>query len=371
MLRKKKAKTVYLIIFFPAALALTYAASKSAHITERYYSGYLYRYLSQAISSATGIIPISIAELLVVAAMIFIIAGVVYGCIRLMKSPGKRWVLLVRQFTAVVIVLSIIYFSFVIVWGLNYHRESIASIANLRIREASVDELEGLCSYFIEKANMLREQVEEGQEGVMTSSGGVRDMLKRADKGYQAVAEIIPELGGRYGRPKGVILSVVLSYQGIGGIYFPFTGEANVNISGPQFMIPFTASHEMAHQRGFAREDEANYIGYLACSMHPDKDFQYSGTMAALQYSMNAMARQDSERYNRLRNEYSVGVQRDFNAWNEHCRKYDGFAKETSDRINDAYLQANAQRDGIKSYGRMVDLLLAHYRDITKVSSEE
>jgi len=63
---------------------------------------------------------------------------------------------------------------------------------------------------------------------------------------------------------------------------FPFTGEANVNISMPHTSIPFTACHEMAHQIGFAREDEANFIAYIACKNHPSPDFQYSGILSAL-----------------------------------------------------------------------------------------
>ncbi|MDD2573762.1 MAG: DUF3810 domain-containing protein [Bacillota bacterium] len=368
MLRKKKPGIIYLVLLFPLALTVAYLASRFPDAVELYYSRYLYRFLSQAISSATGILPFSVAEVMVVLVVILTAAGVVYGAVRLIKSPGKRMILLIRQLATLAVAASVVYFSFIAVWGLNYHRVSIASIANLEVRAVSVEELEVLCRYLIERANGLRELVKEDQNGVMVSPEGSSDMLKRAYKGYQAAAIIYPELGGRYGRPKGVMLSKVLSYQGIGGIYFPFTGEANVNISEPHFMIPFTASHEMAHQRGFAREDEANYIGYLASIMHSDPDFRYSGTMVALQYSMNALARQDRERYNSLKGEYSDGMVRDFNAWNEHCRKYEGFVRETTDRINDAYLQANAQSDGIQSYGRMVDLLLAHYRDVTKVS---
>ena len=55
----------------------------------------------------------------------------------------------------------------------------------------------------------------------------------------------------------------MLSYLGISGIFIPFTCEANVNATLPDWEIPFTACHELAHQRGFAREDEANYVGYL------------------------------------------------------------------------------------------------------------
>jgi len=369
--RKRKTGLTNLILLFPLALAFAYLASRFPGLVERYYSRTVYRYLSQAISTATGIFPFSVAEVVVILVLVLTIAGVVYWIKEVIKNPGQRFRLITGRLAKAAAAVSILCFGFIAVWGLNYHRVSIASIANLEVREAAVEELEALCRHLVERANDLRGFMEEDQDGVMVCPGGVGDMLKRAYKGYQSAAKVYPELGGRYGRPKGVMLSKVLSYQGIGGIYFPFTGEANVNISEPHFMIPFTACHEMAHQRGFAREDEANYIGYLACIMHPDPDFQYSGTMAALQYSMNAMARQDRERYNSLREEYGAGVARDFEAWNEHCRKYDGFVKETTDRINDAYLQANAQSDGVKSYGRMVDLLLAHYRGIAEAQASE
>jgi hypothetical protein len=368
MLGKNKPGIIYLVLLFPLAWACAGLASHYPGMVERYYSKSIYLFLSQAVSSATGIFPFSVAEVMVILIFVIIAVGLVRGTLRLVKNPGNRLPLLIRQLIVAAAIVSVVYFAFIAVWGLNYHRVSIAAITNLEVREVSVEELEALCGYLIQRANGLRVLAEEDQNGVMVSPGGTQGILDRAYKGYRAVSEIYPELGGSYGRPKGVMLSKVLSYQGIGGIYFPFTGEANVNISGPHFMIPFTASHEMAHQRGFAREDEANYIGYLACIMHPDPDFRYSGTMAALQYSMNALARQDRERYNSLREQYSGGVERDFRAWSEHIRKYEGIVKETTDRINDAYLQANAQSDGVQSYGRMVDLLMAHYRDVTKVS---
>ncbi len=367
MLREGKNKTIYLILLFPTALGLVYIADRFPNMVERYYSRLIYKGLSQVISGVTGVFSFSVAEVLVVLASGAVMIGIVKGIAELIKNPGNRLTLLLRRLLTVVIIISVAYFCFIIIWGLNYHRLPISEIINLRVEETSTEELKGLCAYLIEEANGLRGFMTEDQRGIMTSIVGVQDMLKRAHRGYDAVAGIIPELAGRYGRPKGVMLSVVLSYQGIGGIYFPFTGEANVNISEPHFIIPFTASHEMAHQRGFAREDEANYIGHLACVMHPDKDFQYSGIMAALQYSMNALARQDVGSYRVLREGYSDGVRRDFDAWSEHCKKYDGALRRTTDRINDAYLQSNIQRDGVQSYGRMVDLLLAHYRDKTKV----
>ncbi len=370
MYRERMPKTVYLIILFPIALGLVYIATRFPHIVEGYYSKYIYKDISQFISSATGVFPFSVAEIIILLIVGIFLISIVKGFIKLIRDPGGRAKLFFRWFLILAIIISVVYFGFITVWGLNYHRLPISDIADLKVEEADIEELEALCMYLIERANELRTFMIEDQRGVMISAYGARDMLKRAQRGYDVVAGLIPELGGRYGMPKGVMLSIVLSYQGISGIYFPFTGEANVNIYEPHFIIPFTASHEMAHQRGFAREDEANYIGHLACIMHPDMDFQYSGIMVALQYSMNALARQDIDRYRMLKGKYSSGIRRDFNAWSEQCRKYDGFLKTTTDRINDAYLQSNIQRDGVQSYGRMVDLLLAHYRGKTKAYEE-
>nr|WP_051541162.1 DUF3810 family protein [Caldalkalibacillus mannanilyticus] len=158
-------------------------------------------------------------------------------------------------------------------------------------------------------------------------------------------------------------LSKVMSYQGIGGIYFPFTGEANVNILRPEYMLPFTATHEMAHQRGFAREDEANFVGYLAATMHPDYDFQYSGVMVILQTFMYIFEEHDQETYQELKKKCSPGVARDMGAWEEYLRQYQGWASQTTDRMNHIYLQMNAQSDGIQSYGRVADLLYAYYQE--------
>jgi hypothetical protein len=142
----------------------------------------------------------------------------------------------------------------------------------------------------------------------------------------------------------------------------PYTGEANVNTNITDFMLPATAAHEMAHQRGFAREDEANYIAYLTCTLNPDVDFQYSGTMLALIYSANALAGADASSYKELYKTYSEGIRRDLKYDYEFWQKYKGKTQEISNNINNTYLRTNGQKDGVQSYGRMVDLLLAEQR---------
>jgi hypothetical protein len=118
----------------------------------------------------------------------------------------------------------------------------------------------------------------------------------------------------------------------------------------------------MAHQRGFAREDEANFIGYLVCKAHKDVDFQYSGYLLATIYSMNALYKYDIDSYNELTAKYNEGVRRDLQNNSEFWKQFEGPIEEMQEKINDSYLKSNKQADGIYSYGRMVDLLLAEYR---------
>jgi hypothetical protein len=153
-----------------------------------------------------------------------------------------------------------------------------------------------------------------------------------------------------------------MSYLGISGIFIPFTGEANVNGTVPDWEIPFTAAHELAHQRGFAREEEANYVGYLACLAHPDRDFQYSGTFRAGLYALSALGRADRKAYGELRGSLAPPLRRDLAALFAWQRRYESRLGEVQDKVNDAYLKTQGQADGVRSYGRMVDLLLAERR---------
>ena len=145
--------------------------------------------------------------------------------------------------------------------------------------------------------------------------------------------------------------------------------EANVNIDISPYSIGSTMCHELAHLRGFMREDEANYIAYRACMASDCIDLQYSGTMLALIHTGNALYRQNADTYFELyRAHVSAAVSADLIANNEYWDQFekpvvgDTTVGEIADKVNDAYLKANAQEDGTKSYGRVVDLLLAEYK---------
>lgn len=349
-------------ILLGLGLVLTLVAPRYPRFIERGYSQALYRWLSSPLSRITGLVSISVAEILGLAGMLVGFYLVVRWIISLVKGGVRRALpRVVKGLGRALLVFALLYLSFYMLWGLNYSRLSFAEIAGLPVAAAKPEQLGALALALTERANALRAFVTEDERGVMTLSTTIAQMLANAEAGYQAAARLYPELGGRYGPPKGVLLSRYWSYTGICGIYSPFTAEANVNTAIPPLLLPATTAHEMAHQRGFAREDEANYLGYLACSLHTEPDFRYSGAVSALIHTMNALYKVDVEGYKQIRALYSEGLVRDLADWQEYWAKHQGPVERLSSSVNNTYLKANRQQGGIQSYGRMVDLLLAEF----------
>lgn len=349
-------KKYWSILLLPLGVALTAIARLYPAFIESYYTRLIFRPLALLLRFITGWLPFSLAELLGFVTLAGLITGFVYAL------RARSWRVLGRFILRLVTGAATLYFAFVVMWGLNYSRLPLATTLGFDVGNPTQGELVAVIEDLIVRTNALREQVSEDTRGVMKLPRDWRDALKRTQEGYTAASATYPVLRGRYGTPKGVMASTLMSYYGIGGIYIPFTGEANVNILMPDVSIPFTAAHEVAHQHGFAREDEANFVAYLTCIAHPDVDFRYSGVLHALSYSLSALYDQDRDRHRELVALLSPGVKRDFQAKREFWARYEGPLEDISRRMNDAYLKANRQEDGVASYGRMVDLLIGEYR---------
>ena len=361
-MQKNLSKKYLLILLLPIAYFLNLLSRNNSALTEKYYSGGIYRGISRVLGSLIGWIPFSLAEILVPFLAVLVLWVLIKWVISIIKNKEARWIVLRNGILNFLLVVSIVYFSFIALWGLNYNRQSLGTILGLDVRDSDVEELVMMTEVLLDNTNALRELVKEDERGVMLPFGGVRDLFSRAREGYLATAKYIPGFDGVYGRPKPLLFSSVIAYTNVWGIYIPFTAEPNVNMKVPTPMIASTMMHELAHQLGFAREDEANYIAFLTCSLHPDVDFQYSGHLSALNYSLNAIYGQDVDAYKDLYSRLSEGVKRDYAENSRYHEKYDGPVKEAFSKSNDAYLKANNQTDGERSYGRMVDLLLAQYR---------
>jgi len=294
----------------------------------------------------------------------FVIVFVVLMIVHAIRARSQWWRVLIRRVIVLLSVFSCIYMLFVSMWGFNYARQPLAKTLGLDASPATFAELETTCSALTDRAVALRSQTGEDADGVFLPAKSRADIMTLPRAAYQAAADEsgVRFLGGSYGPIKPVLYSEGLSYANITGVYFPFTGEANANAGAPDLLFAATCLHEAAHQRGFAREDEANFLAYYTATYTDDTDVQYSATMLALIHAMNKLHAENREAYYEIRSRYSDGMSRDLALNAQHWQQYEGPVAETSVAVNNTFLKANQQQDGVKSYGRMVDLLIGMWR---------
>jgi len=338
-----------LLLIVPV-FALERLARTAPSVVESVYSRGIYPVVSQGISFVTRFVPVSLSELLLIAAPLLVIIGFVRMVRK--KLPARRF------FHFVAILVTALYCSFVLLWSLNYSRLPYADIASLPVQPSSAEELAGLAASLVERVNTLRKTVTIPERTMETRL----ETLKMVPAAYKAAAEEAPWLAGSYGPPKPALLSWFLATGQITGIFLPFTLEAHVNTYETMSMLPATACHEAAHQHGFAREDEANFVAYYVCTRSGNEYFEYSGALSALMYVMSSLHSASPERYAEIREQYSDAVVSDLREYYENWEPFEGPVSEMQDKVNDAYLKSNGLEDGVRSYGRMVDLLLAEYR---------
>lgn len=326
-----------------------WAARKVPGFAE-WYSSTVYPALVTVIGGFYGLVPVSVVELILyVLAVLLVIL-----MIRYIRKP----VCILKHYS---LIAGILLFSYASCCGVNYYRVPFSSyyIYDMQTRQNGVQEtkatnLHALCAW-------LTEEVNRTYDALDASEGNFEDMKNKGVAAMKRLAEQYPPLAGYYPKPKPVLMSEILSIQQCSGVYSPFTIEANYNNDMVTYNIPHTICHEMSHLRGFMREDEANFIGYLACLLSEDVDFRYSGYMLGWIYAGNALAKADMDEYTRLHGLLREEVREELEENSEFWARYEGEVAETQEKVNDAYLKANGQVEGVLTYGRVVDLMLIDY----------
>ncbi len=344
--RIKKTVKIPLMLLCMAGILLF--AARYVHGFAEWYSVNVYSLITCTIGRLSGIAPFSVAEAAVCILPFIIIADFV-RCRKKLRSV----------FLHLFLIASVLFFLYAANCGVNYHRNMFVEPEALSGAEFTEEQLADFCEYTISR-------LEECDPDTEYPHG--RELAEAARKSMHKLSEDRPSLRGYYPVPKQLtVLSGAFSAMGVSGIYSPFTVEANTNGEMPGMEKPFTACHELSHLRGFMNEGEANYIGWLACIGSDDPSFNRSGWLIGWIYAGSTLRRVDPERYDELRERlpsYAVSEVEDNNLfWSSHETK----ASEVQDRVNDAYLKANAQKDGIQSYGMLTTLMLMHYYDAISV----
>ncbi|MCL2497776.1 MAG: DUF3810 domain-containing protein [Symbiobacteriaceae bacterium] len=352
----------WLILLVALEIALLGWARASPSQVEQYYSRGFFPYLASFLNVLFGWLPFSLAELLLGVALLLAAALLLQGLGRLRHLADPRDIFfgllrLVAEFACLGLTLHL---TFLLCWGLNLYRLPLGVQLGWELQPVAAQEVQELTWELVELANRERALVAEDAEGVAKL---------REDTSYFTVFWEGMESYGTSGqgsqmRAKPVILSPLMSYTFITGFYFPFTGEANINTNVPGFELPATVAHEIAHKVGVAREDEANFVAWKQSRLPGGAaEVAYSGSLRALVYALNAVYTVSSpEEYRSYWQAMTPGVQRDLEASRSFWDKYSGTVQTVSEQINDTYLKGHQQVEGVRSYGRFIDLLIAERR---------
>ncbi len=362
-----KKKRLWLLLLFPLTFLISVLAKRSVFVAEEVFAKRIYKVHSVVVSAVTGWIPFSVAELIVFVGPVVCLVLLIRFIVHIVKDKENRFARCLLGIINAACVTAVILFVYVVGCGVNYHRVSVADYRGITVRDSSKEELYGLCTELAEQAAELRAELTEyeDEDGVLRLPVSNRELSKQVQKAYEDLSVELPVLEGMYPAPKCITSSKMFSAMEITGVFTCWTMEANVNVDIPDYSRAYTMAHELSHLHGFMREDEANFLAYLACMSSGEPLVRYSGTMLALIYAGNALAGQNMELYGELWATYHEGMVRDLRDNSAYWEQYeDTVISETADKVNDVYLKANEQEDGVKSYGRVVDLLLAEYREM-------
>lgn len=307
-----------------------------------------------------GVFSFSVAEIFVVSVILAALAGLVFLIRYVVKNKGSRIKAFFNCFSVAELTAAALFLIVTFNCLVGYNRTPFSQYSGLTLREYTTDELKELTLYLVDRANEIADKVDLDGKGRPVKPW---EFNKYAVKAMESLGEKYDVLKTYYPQPKGVAASSVMSSFNLAGIYFPVTVEANFNQDMPVSSQGFTACHELSHLSGFIREDEANFIAFMACRESESTYFKYSGYLGALTYCLNALyGAVSSEEYSAVCSKLSSVILDEYAYRNEYWSPYQKkVTYKVSSVVNDTYLKANNQADGTKSYGRMVDLLLAEY----------
>lgn len=331
----------------------------------KYYSNGLYQILTYPGKLIASLFPFSIGEILLLSLILLIlytfISCVVKTTANLIKKKSRPLLPMVRFTAGLLTAAMCVLILFIWNGGLNYNANTIAEKENLTIQEHTPQELFERTVYFINNANTIRIQLQEDSDGSAIDNRSFSELCGTAQKGFGTIEGSYGMAKGYFTEAKPAILSLWMCYTNITGIFPYIVPEPIINTMTPDSALHTTICHEMAHQRAIAREDEANFIAFIACMNTGDPYFMYSGYYLAIVHCLDALYGVNYQLWTEAWQYLSEGLRRDISASSEFWKQFETPVAELSDSVNDIYLQANNIEDGVESYGRLVDLLLAFY----------
>ena len=306
----------------------------------------------------TGWIPFSVAEILltVVLPLLIILAILVCAIHNLRRYRRALFFVFLSLPCAV-------YLLFVLTFAAGYSTSPLAERVSLKRAPVSGESLYTTAAILVEEIEALENEIENHSNGSSEMPFSFEELNAQLIDSYQRLVGRIDGLHTYSVPAKPILLSRPMVYTHITGVYSFFTGEANVNTAYPDYVQVYTTAHELAHQRGIAREDEANFVAFLACIEAEHPYIRYCGYMNLLEYVSIALYTADPESYADLTLSFNSTIRSELYGYQSFLADYENnMIGDISNGFNDAYLTVQGT-PGVESYGLVVDLAVAYFQN--------
>ncbi|GAB4160639.1 MAG: DUF3810 domain-containing protein [Winogradskyella sp.] len=352
MLKNKK---LIIALFLIVQIIAIQILKQFPEFVEQFYSNGIYVFISKLMRYAFGWLPFSVGDVLYTLASIYVIRWVILNRKRIYKDTVK-WLL------DIFVALSLAYFAFHILWAFNYYRVPLYKSLNLEA-EYTTEQLVHFTKRLIEKSNALHNQLAINDSTEVDMPFTKSEVFNMVKNSYTSLAKTYPHLEYHPVSIKKSIYSVPLTYMGFSGYLNPFTNEAQVDGLIPTYKFPTTSCHEVAHQLGYAAENEANFIGCLAAIQNEDLHFKYSGYTFGLRYCLVEIFKRDKALYYDILPTVNKGILKNYEEVQNFWKSYENPLEPVFEKTFDNFLKANNQADGMKSYSYVVALLVNYFEN--------
>ena len=324
-------------------------------LIEKTYTYGVYPALSRTMRLITGWLPFSLGDLLYAAAGVGILLFV-WTSIKAIRNMGfgQWWK---PGLYRVLCTLMLVYILFNTLWGLNYNRQGIAHQLGLQVQRYGLAEAIQLTQTLQTRLNLFAGEVDTLKRTELNAN---TKLFQKAISVYKEAGATFPFLIYTPPSIKPSIYSSVGQYFGFTGYYNPFSGEAQIKTSIPVFLKPFVATHEIAHQLGYAKENEANFVAFLSSRQCSDVDVLYSLYYELYAYAIREVYSRDTTAALAFRKTLHPQVLRDNEILKAYFKSTENPIEPIITRFYDQYLKLNNQKAGVETYNQVVALLIAY-----------
>lgn len=324
-------------------------------LIQSWYTDGVYSLYSRVLSKVTVLFPFSIGDILYIFLITWMLIKSIKGLIskETLVKKGITLSINIVNFTL------LFYILFTICWALNNYKTPLQQQLQINLGYTN-EQLYALSQKIIIQTNAQHISLTNDSIIKFETNNSRQQILEKTHEVIKNLAHQTHLFTYRPTTLKFSLISTPLSYMGFSGYLNPFSNEAQVNALLPKTTLLVTASHEVAHQLGYALESEANFIGYLAAKKHGDIQSQYASNIFALRYCLGQLKKNEPVYFDSLTKNIYPGVIKNIAETGEFWESYQNITDSFFKLFYSTLLKANNQKQGLRSYNRFVDLLIGY-----------